>query len=1209
MTFANDFDRSYKAVVTLFKSAADGSTLPHECAHWLYKMMESLVENGQANETMTEDFRKLNLWLDHQKYKDKDDYRERMEFFARGFEAYLREGRAPDLGLTGVFRTMKRLLMNIYRSVRALNVELNDDVRRVFDSILSAENIVENEAGVLKAIQEVGEILTGLSADDRSSIGAIALEARERAKERILAEREKRMRELRRLWTADANTELLSIPLYRAWTAIRKAGGLDGAEVKELVGEGVAAELKRRGLLARKPGGAPAADYAAEENFASAEEMLRSLAESPNPREYVEKYLRDREKDFDDAEQLEMIGVSTEANIALIDRIVEELSVRLNRGEAQLSRAKLKAEANAELAEWKLKDLLNESLPATIAKQARELLHSLKGKTQDYEDALRIALNLRKNIELAKSAARLRSGVRSAVNAMKRMSRAKRDKVEERYRGALLDLFNRIGISEREAGRHSGEAAALIAEQNAREDGSVEWEEYLGNTTEAFPDMTLEQFQRVSEFAQWLYGTGRDEIAEEKTAFRKAVADHVSECVKTMEAGTRRYTDLRNKGLWNTLKSIGREGRFWTAKLWSIARRADGYTNAGSSGKMGPVERIVWGMSKAVSQYMELRQSVETRINRALRALAKTTRNLDNLPAFSGSAAEFGYASWTQEMLIAAALNLGNETNRQRLRDGYGWTEEDLNTIAERLSPEDWALIQEIWDSLGKSELTKKTQETFRAENHFSLKMVEPTPFRVRGEEVAGGYYPLSYLYRTGRLAEEYIPKTTPEILHGKVSSVKERTEGDITVGPVRLELGALTEHIERTAYYAACRMEMRHALGVILDPAFSASFRRTQSAEAYKAFLALAKYAANPHEEQLGFLKKLESWGRGVMTSSALMGSVSTMMMQLGGLTIGADELGAFYVQSLARYAENPKFLFETAREKSALIRDRANFMDIDLREGVRLFRASRSSEALRVLRKWGYAGMRFLDVQVSSVLWDAAYRKRLSESANEADAVAYADDFVARTQGAARTVDLSPFQLTEFGRFLAPFITATNAAYNILANSTGAAWHGSHTSVWAAVLANALTPWIIPILIRGLLAGGDGDDKDMLDRRMQAMIREAITSPFGGIPILRDATDILAGTVSAKITGRPGSIRGSIGDGSFGGLADAVGDSAGALSSAWDGDFQKALYKAARAAGAIFRLPAVQIYDRARKITNGWGVDKLPDLSGNDDNNRKRR
>ena len=1208
ITFANDFDRSYRAVVTLLKSASDGSTLPHECAHWLYKMMESLVQNGQANETMAEDFRKLNLWLDRQKYKNKGDYRERMEFFARGFEAYLREGRAPDLELTGVFRTLKRLLMNIYRSVKSLNVQLSDDVRRVFDSILSVENIVENEAGVLKAIQEAGEILTGLSAEDKSSIGAIALEARERAKERILAEREKRMKELRSSWTADANAELLSIPLYRAWTAIRKAGGLDGAEVKSLCGEGVAAELKKRGLLARKPGGAPAADYAAKENFASAEEMIRSLAESPNPREYVEKYLRDREKDFDDAEQMEMIGVSTEANIALIDRIVEELSIRLNREESRLSRAKLKATANAELAEWKLKDLLNEALPATIAKQARELLHSLAGKTQDYEEAFRVALNLRKNIELAKSAARLRSGVRSAIGAMKRMSRAKKEKVEERYRGALLDLFNRIGISERESGQHSGEAAALIAEQNAREDGSVEWEEFLGNTTEAFPDMRIEQFQRVAEFAQWLYGTGRDEIAQEKAAFRKGVVDHVAECVSIMEAGEKRYTDTQNKGVREKAESLLRSGRFWTAKLWNIARRADGYTNTGAEGKPGPVERIVRGMSDAVSRYMELKQSVEGKINEALKTLAQSRRNLDNLPAFAGAAAEFGYQSWTQEMLVAAALNLGNETNRQRLRDGYGWTEEDLNNIAERFSADDWKQIQAVWDALGKSELTRRTRETFRKENHFSLKMVEPSPFTVNGQEIAGGYYPLSYLYRTGRLAEEYLPKSTPEILHGKVASVQARSDGEITVGPVRLGLGVLTEHIENTAYYAACRMAMRHALGVILDPAFAESFRRTQSTEAYRAFVDLAKYAANPHEEKLGFLKKLEAWGRGVMTSTALMGSVSTMMMQFGSATIGAEELGHFYFDSISRYLSNPAAASRFTREKSAFLRDRANYMDIDLREGVRAFQEGRTAEAARTLRRWGYAGMRALDVQIASVLWSAAYRKALiGDGMEEASAISYADDFVARTQGGARTVDLSPFQLTEFGRFLAPFITATNAAYNVLSYGAGAIRHGRHTEAAAAILANALIPWAVPILIRGLLTGGDGDDKDMLDRRMRAMVREALSSPFGGIPILRDAADILAGTVSAKITGRPASVMGSVGDGSFGGLTDAVTDSASAFSAAWDGDWRKGLYKASRAAGAFFKLPAIQIYDRARKIADGWGMEILPELSGEDNKKGK--
>lgn len=1206
ITFAKDFDRSYQAVVTLFKSAADGSTLPHECAHWLYKMMESLVKNGMANETMAEDFRKLNAWLDS---GSKGDYRERMEYFARGFEAYLREGRAPDLELTGVFRTLKRLLMNIYRSVKALNVQLNDDVRRVFDSILSVENIVENEAGVLKAIQEAGEILTGLSMEDKSSIGAIALEARERAKERILAEREKRMRELRKLWTADANAELLAIPVYRAWTAIRQAGGLDGAEVQSLAGEGVAAELRKRGLLARKVSETPAAEYASPD-FASAEEMLRSLAESPNPREYVEKYLREREKEFDDAEQMEMIGVTTEADIALIDRIVEELSVRLNREEARLSRAKLKASANAELEEWKLKELLNESLPATIAKQARDLLHSLSGKTQDYEEAFRIALNLRKNIELAKGAARMRTGVRRAVGAMKRMSRAKKERVEERYRGALLDLFHRIGISEREAGQHNGEAAALIAEQNAREDGSVEWEEFLGNVVEDYPEMTLERFQRVAEFAQWLYGSGRDLVAQEKAAFRKGVADHVAECIRTMESGTKRYTDLQNKSWKEKAGSILRSGRFWTEKLWTIARRADGYRNAGSAGKPGPVERIVRGMSNAVSRYMELRQSADGKINAALKALAETQRDLDGLPAFTGSAAEFGYTTWTQEMLLAAALNLGTETNRQRLRDGYGWTEEELNTIAERFSPEDWEQIQSIWDALGKSELTRKTRETFREENHFSLKLVEPSPFTVDGREIAGGYYPLSYLYRTGRLAEEYLPKSTPEILHGKVSSVQARSDHEITVGPVRLSLGVLTEHIDNTAYYAACRMAMRHALGVILDPAFAESFRRTQSTEAYRAFSDLAKYAARPHEETLGFLKKLEAWGRGVMTSTALMGSVSTMAMQAGSATVGVEELGGFYLKSLTRYLSNPPATSKFVQSKSAFLRDRANFMDIDLREGVRAFRPGKASEAARTLRKWGYAGMRMLDVQLASILWNGAYEKGLTaDGLSDAEAVAYADDFVARTQGGARTVDLSPFQLTEFGRFLAPFISATNAAYNVLLHNAGAMRHGVHSSAGMAILTNALIPWIIPILVRGLLAGGNGDDGHMMDRRMRAMIREALSSPFGGIPVLRDAADILAGVASAKITGQPASAGGSVGDGSFGGLTDAVKDSASAASAAWDGDYRKALYKASRAAGAMFRLPVIQIYDRARRIADGWNMELLPELSGEDDKKRRQK
>ena len=79
------------------------------------------------------------------------------ELMARAFEAYLREGNAPNEGLRGVFERMKQWLSDVYRSMRDLNVELNDDIRRVFDGWIDA---TENSAD---------DIILELSTDDVST--------------------------------------------------------------------------------------------------------------------------------------------------------------------------------------------------------------------------------------------------------------------------------------------------------------------------------------------------------------------------------------------------------------------------------------------------------------------------------------------------------------------------------------------------------------------------------------------------------------------------------------------------------------------------------------------------------------------------------------------------------------------------------------------------------------------------------------------------------------------------------------------------------------------------------------------------------------------------------------------------------------------------------------------------------------------------------
>jgi hypothetical protein len=61
------------------------------------------------------------------------------ERLARGFEAYLLEGKAPSRSLRNVFAAMKGWMLAIYSSIRNLNVKLTPSVRAVFDRALATD--------------------------------------------------------------------------------------------------------------------------------------------------------------------------------------------------------------------------------------------------------------------------------------------------------------------------------------------------------------------------------------------------------------------------------------------------------------------------------------------------------------------------------------------------------------------------------------------------------------------------------------------------------------------------------------------------------------------------------------------------------------------------------------------------------------------------------------------------------------------------------------------------------------------------------------------------------------------------------------------------------------------------------------------------------------------------------------------------------------
>lgn len=117
---------------------ADASTFIHESAHiWL----EDMYNNAKP---MDNTWRDISQWLGIQPDQKKLT-REQHEKFARGFEKYLREGRSPSEGLTKVFREFARWLKKIYKSVKDLNVEISNDVRRAMDRMLTGQTSLKDK--------------------------------------------------------------------------------------------------------------------------------------------------------------------------------------------------------------------------------------------------------------------------------------------------------------------------------------------------------------------------------------------------------------------------------------------------------------------------------------------------------------------------------------------------------------------------------------------------------------------------------------------------------------------------------------------------------------------------------------------------------------------------------------------------------------------------------------------------------------------------------------------------------------------------------------------------------------------------------------------------------------------------------------------------------------------------------------------------------
>lgn len=171
-------------------------------------------------------------------FEEKRSYHEK---FARGFEAYLFEGNSPSIEMQGLFQRFRAWLLNVYRDLKALNVELTDEVRGVFDRMLAtAEEIQLAEQGrSMLPLFETAE-QAGMTVEEFAAYQALGLDATNEAIQELQAKGLRDMawlhnfrgREIKRLQKEadarrteikmDVRREVMSQPIYQAWAFLTR---------------------------------------------------------------------------------------------------------------------------------------------------------------------------------------------------------------------------------------------------------------------------------------------------------------------------------------------------------------------------------------------------------------------------------------------------------------------------------------------------------------------------------------------------------------------------------------------------------------------------------------------------------------------------------------------------------------------------------------------------------------------------------------------------------------------------------------------------------------------------------------------------------------------------------------------------------------------------------------------------------------------------
>lgn len=1032
------------------------------------------------------------------------------------------------MDMESAFARFRRWLKKIYQTAAGLDVNLTDDVRGVFDRMMSTEREIAATATRNELLDLTARELDalGLTGTARTTAAGLMSKGRDAASVALQQARDENRKARLAKYTHEAIEEVREMQVYTTRREMR-ATPLDLEIIRGEFGEDTArAFMKSLPGALKKEGGIDPEIFAAEHGYASAAEMVQDVLAAKRQSDAVTELVKKKEAQHDAAyDAFERLMETREVSIQM-EMVGRKLADIL--GTQHIERDAYQIAASKELSAMALgRAVQTGNFLAAMRRALQQERMSLNaGDRQTALDAHRKAMLNMEFVRLSRDLAKRKD---SSERGIKRFVSMQRGDPDARY--IVMDIGMRHGLNSFSSQLAEGRDVRSIQSwmRAAEDDGYTIFadDRVLYGTGQSWRDMSVSDFEDLAETVNQIVTVERNR-RKLLTANGKADLDDAAQSIADSIYAHRKATGMKTVEGQPAVKNV-------LAGIHAVHTKVESLCVALDGDKMGPTWDYIY---RPITEADDKQNLMFREVREALTAAGLfgtyTQKELARMGAKKEFVSEIG-EKLTWENRIAVALNMGNEVNAGRIRDGHHWTDEQIAAVVRPLTARDWHFVQSVWDYIGTfKEAAFQLQEDVTGLRPTAVEARPLTVTTADGQklELAGGYYPIKYNSDKGFMAFQREQKEMDKELFGgrnygaamtRNGHLKERQQGGAG-SPLLLELSVVTDHLFNVVHDLTYRKAVLDVAKVLRHKAVREAIESTVGAQQYRQLLPWLQDVANERQEPMHYVHRWARWAR-ASTSIMQMGyKMTTMLTQPLGISQSAELLGYRYTGSgLKHVFANPlklPALLEETFARSPMMANRIKSFDREVRDITKQLKPGMDRFGwVQKLKENAFVPMGIMQMGVDLPTWWGAYEKGLKEhNGDEAQAARYADSIVRLSQGSGSTKDLARVQRGgELLRLTTMFYSYFNTFYNLGARRI-ALLRDNHSPADIFMAANtALLLWFIPAVLGELVAGRGPDDDEDPEKWLAMQIMQY---PFQTVVGVRDIASGVFGEYDYQIT-----------------------------------------------------------------------------------------